>query len=128
WQRIREATLEGKLAIYNKPTSTFRRFDRAEALPRDYLPIGDVISSVNPIFGQGMAVALGHVHALRAALRAPREEWQRLYLEGACSWSNRAWRRALAYDRTFLFSEQEQARNLAALRALARARQQKAHG
>ena len=121
WERVKDAELIGeKLTPFNKPVSTFRRFDRTSGIPPFYFPIGDVITSVNPIFGQGMAVVAGHAHALKAAFEGPAELRARRYLDEACAWSERAWRRAYAYDRTFQPGIGEAA--AAALGALARSR------
>jgi flavin-dependent dehydrogenase len=121
WERVKDAELAGeKLTPFNKPVSTFRRFDRARGIPPFYFPIGDVITSVNPIFGQGMAVLAGHAHALKAAFAESAESRNRRYIEAACAWSERAWRRAYAYDRTFLPGVSEG--SAAALGALARSR------
>jgi 2-polyprenyl-6-methoxyphenol hydroxylase-like FAD-dependent oxidoreductase len=123
WTRIEGARQVGKLHVFRKPVSSFRRFDRVTSLPAAYLPVGDVITSVNPIFGQGMALAIGHARLLRhlpSLSPAARQAW---YLERACDWSERAWRRATAYDRTFLDGGEAKA---AAMTALARARRERA--
>lgn len=125
-ERIAEASLVAPLAAYNKPTSTFRRFDQAQGLPATYLPLGDVISSVNPIFGQGMAVAFGHADALGEVLNEGMQDCARRYLSRAVSWSAKAWRRASTYDRMFLGSDESDVRELRALTSLAKARSEKA--
>jgi 2-polyprenyl-6-methoxyphenol hydroxylase-like FAD-dependent oxidoreductase len=127
-ERIAEATLRGPLSVYNKPVSTFRRFDKATRLPATYLPLGDVITSVNPIFGQGMAVALGHADALDQELGLSAVDLGPRYLTQAIAWSSRAWRRASAYDRVFLEDQAMQPRDARALAVLAAARRSKVVG
>ena len=46
------------------PESRLRHFDRLDAFPGGLLPIGDAICRFNPIFGQGMSVAVLEAHAL----------------------------------------------------------------
>jgi len=125
-ERIAGASLDGKLTPYSKPISTFRRFDRELALPSTYVPLGDVMTSVNPIFGQGMALALGHAHILGEELAGGLDGLRPRYLARASAWSARAWRRASAYDRMFAIEGEKQLRDLRALMALAAARSEQA--
>lgn len=107
WQRIEQAEIVSPVRMFNKPRSLMRRFDKITGVPSGYFPIGDVISSVNPIFGQGMTVAWGHVHELVKSLRSPKsnaDTWQ-TYADQALSWSRLAWQKSAAYDRLFLKAE-----------------------
>jgi len=128
WERIDQAELIGDIVSFRKPLSVWRRFDQAAKLPPGYFPLGDTISSVNPIFGQGMTVAFGHALSLREAFSAGSLEGaQEQYVHGAASWSERAWRRVSAYDATFAQTDEKQNRHHAIMRSLALARQRKAH-
>jgi 2-polyprenyl-6-methoxyphenol hydroxylase-like FAD-dependent oxidoreductase len=107
WERIRHAEVVSPVRMFNKPKSSLRRFDKIHAVPSGYFPIGDLISSVNPIFGQGMTVAWGHVHELIKALNSEQSAtgvWQS-YADRALAWSQAAWNRSSAYDRLFLKAE-----------------------
>ena len=107
WERIEHAEIVSPVRMFNKPKSSLRRFDKIPAVPSGYFPIGDLISSVNPIFGQGMTVAWGHVHELVKALKSGQSEsaaWQS-YIDPAMAWSKAAWGRSSAYDRLFLKAE-----------------------
>ncbi|MFV8781404.1 FAD-dependent oxidoreductase [Microbulbifer sp. SA54] len=101
WNRIQGADIVSDLKIYKKATSIFRRFDLVEGLPKSYFPIGDTITSFNPIYGQGMTVALGHVIALKNSLSGNVEELHQIhseYLKNSIEVSRPAWDRAALFD------------------------------
>lgn len=101
WQRIKNAELSSDIHIFRKPRALWRHFEKSpEKLARNYLPIGDVISQMNPIFGQGMTVVVGHAVSLKLALdqSLAYEEFLQHYLDGAAAWSSRAWRKAAGYN------------------------------
>lgn len=130
WERIESANIIGSIHVFKKPISSFRRYDLCNNMPIGYFPVGDTISSVNPIFGQGMTVAWGHAHSLAQALASDDAlgELQTNYILNANKWSDRAWRRSAAYDALFEKAEQntEKAnKELALIRKLALARLQK---
>ncbi len=126
WERVKDAELKQKITIFRKPTSTWRRFDLVERMPQGYYPLGDTISSVNPIFGQGMTVAFGHAKSLHEAFTSNPEP-QAAYLKKAAAFSEKAWRRVLAYDSMFAKNDEKQPRNYSIMRKLALARQQQAY-
>ena len=97
WDRVKDAHFEGDIATFKKPKATWRRFDIGDPLPQGYVPIGDTISSINPIFGQGMTVALGHSLALADELQQDNFDITR-YCKQAAEWSNKAWTRTNTYN------------------------------
>lgn len=120
WERIKDAKIISKIRTFNKPVSTFRRYDRCKKMPIGYFPIGDTISSVNPIFGQGMAVAWGHVAALKRCFQSGEDlqSIQQKYIPEANKWSARAWRRAAFYDSLFEKAESNTSKDHENLRFL----------
>jgi 2-polyprenyl-6-methoxyphenol hydroxylase-like FAD-dependent oxidoreductase len=58
----------GPIASYRFPANQQRHFDRLSRFPSGYLVMGDVVCSFNPIYGQGMSVALREAHALDECL------------------------------------------------------------
>src|SRR5690606_38121863 len=109
-----------------KPTSYWRHFEKIP-LPKGYLPIGDTISSVNPIFGQGITVASGHAKALRSvfAQGGIEQDVSSAYLEKAAQWSSLAWRKTKTHDEQFLKRKSMPEEKINMLRELARARHQR---
>src|SRR5262249_13311955 len=57
-----------KIARYGFPVSKWRHFGRLDRLPRGLLPSGDAICSLNPVYGQGITVAVQEANILRRLL------------------------------------------------------------
>src|SRR5258707_15862593 len=62
------------VARYSFPESKWRHFARLDSFPRALLPIGDAICSLNPVYGQGITVAVQEANALRRLLSV--HAWQ----------------------------------------------------
>ena len=102
WERIKDCSIEHKLQKFGKNSFYLRRFDLVEDLPTGYFPLGDTINSINPTFGQGMALALGHVEELGEALaNGYNDDAQRTYLKRATQRSQNAWRQTVTYESMF---------------------------
>jgi len=130
-ERVEQAEPVAPPVTMRKAKAVFRHFDRISTeLPRGYFPIGDVMSSFNPIFGQGMTVALGQAVALA-------EAWQQAaatgaversalgdlaldYLRRARVWSEKAWRATVSHDLAFTATTAVEKRQAEMLDALAR--------
>ena len=59
-----------KIARYGFPESKWRHFGRLDRFPRGLLPVGDAICCLNPVYGQGITVAVQEANVLRRVLRA----------------------------------------------------------
>jgi len=128
WQRAQQGTLIGSLESFKKPQSRWRRFDLCDWLPTGYFPIGDTISSVNPIFGQGISVTVGHAIALLEATRDQTSFDNTVfqdYIKGAAHWSQLAWKKTEAYDKNFTKLSSANEKQMEMLRQLAQARYQR---
>ncbi|WP_226663478.1 NAD(P)-binding protein [Microbulbifer aggregans] len=128
WQRICGADTLGSLKVFKKAHSVFRRFDQVSGIPIGYFPVGDTITSFNPIYGQGMTVALGHVLALRDAFAKKSSDLGFVfkdYLENAIDSSRPAWERAASFDKNNKLISAQEGR-METLRKLTRARHSKA--
>jgi 2-polyprenyl-6-methoxyphenol hydroxylase-like FAD-dependent oxidoreductase len=58
-----------KIARYGFPESKWRHFGRLDRFPRGLLPSGDAICCLNPVYGQGITVAVQEANILRRLLR-----------------------------------------------------------
>lgn len=68
-ERLVKAEPASKLRTYNIPKGIWRRFDKMDRFPAGILPLGEVFTSFNPIYGQGISLAAGQALSLREALR-----------------------------------------------------------
>ena len=57
-----------KIARYGFPESKWRHFGHLDRLPHGLLPSGDAICSLNPVYGQGITVAVQEANILRRLL------------------------------------------------------------
>ncbi|MFV8781403.1 FAD-dependent monooxygenase [Microbulbifer sp. SA54] len=120
YQRLLNAEKVHPIALYRKPLSTWRRFDLMPSLPQNYYPLGDVVTSVNPTFGQGMTIGFGHAAALDDAFSTEEnaKAIQKKYIDSSASWSQKAWRVCAAYDASFGSDVQKSNKNYQILKAL----------
>lgn len=103
WDRANSAASHSQLYTFRKNQAYWRHFE-SSTIPKGYLPLGDVISSLNPILGQGMTVAIGHALALGEAFTAAgdsEKSWEQKYLEQAAEWSKKGWTTTNSYYQKF---------------------------
>jgi 2-polyprenyl-6-methoxyphenol hydroxylase-like FAD-dependent oxidoreductase len=65
---MKDAKLLGKIARYGFPESKWRHFGRLDRFPRGLLTSGDAICCLNPVYGQGITVAVQQANILRRLL------------------------------------------------------------
>lgn len=80
------------------PESRRRRYERVARFPSGLIAIGDVISSFNPVYGQGMSVAALEALALRHALESGTDRLPQRYLKAARGIVDVAWGLAIGSD------------------------------
>lgn len=128
-ERLREATPLTEIKSFKKAEAIWRRFDQCELLPIGYLPIGDTINSLNPIFGQGMTAAIGHAIALHETANEKGlikgVEFGQIYLSRASEWTSRAWKKTTSFDKNFLSESREDQKRIELVRQLTSAQHNK---
>jgi 2-polyprenyl-6-methoxyphenol hydroxylase-like FAD-dependent oxidoreductase len=68
YDTLKHAKPVDKVHRFGFAESSWRHYERVEAFPRGLLPIGDAICRFNPIYGQGMTVAIQEACALKNLL------------------------------------------------------------
>ena len=68
WSRI--ASRSGRSSSYRFPANRRCHYEELADFPDGYLVTGDALCSFNPLYGQGMSVALSEAHALDRCLAA----------------------------------------------------------
>jgi 2-polyprenyl-6-methoxyphenol hydroxylase-like FAD-dependent oxidoreductase len=74
YETIKNATPITKTALYRIPQIVWRRFDKLENIPGGILLIGDTICRIDPVFGQGMSIAILEAQALQKLLQTDNGE------------------------------------------------------
>ena len=95
-ERLVKAEPVSKLRTYNIPKGVWRRFDQMERFPEGLLPLGEVFTSFNPMYGQGISLAGGQALSLRRALEKCAENGSRRdlapsYFEGCADLNATGW-------------------------------------
>jgi 2-polyprenyl-6-methoxyphenol hydroxylase-like FAD-dependent oxidoreductase len=125
YERIKDAEPTSDVRTFRKATATRRKAWEAAKWPEGLLPVGDVLSSVNPTYGQGMTVAACEADALagildrRAADGAGLDGLARDYLTAAADISSRAWSLSTNSDYVYPETEGERPANFAVSRSIA---------
>ncbi|MBM9618503.1 NAD(P)/FAD-dependent oxidoreductase [Streptomyces zhihengii] len=96
----------GNALRYTYPNSRRRYFERLRRPPAGYVAIGDAVCSFNPLYGQGMTVAILEALELGDSLDrcgGPTEEMTRTYFRAVGKLLEMPWRISVAGD--FIFPE-----------------------
>jgi 2-polyprenyl-6-methoxyphenol hydroxylase-like FAD-dependent oxidoreductase len=68
YDAIKNAKRVGEIHRFAFPENSWRHYEQLTKFPRGLLPLGDTICRFNPIYGQGMTVAIQEAHVLRDLL------------------------------------------------------------
>jgi 2-polyprenyl-6-methoxyphenol hydroxylase-like FAD-dependent oxidoreductase len=69
YNAIKHAKRVGEIARFGLKASSWRHFELLDTFPRGLLPFGDTICRFNPVYGQGMSVAVQEACLLRRQLK-----------------------------------------------------------
>ena len=108
-ERLAHAEPASELRRYSIPTGIWYRYDRMDRFPEGVLPLGEVFTSFNPMYGQGISLSAGQALSLRRALeqcanRGSDRDLATSYFEGCANLNATGWSvmetRDLAYPST----------------------------
>jgi 2-polyprenyl-6-methoxyphenol hydroxylase-like FAD-dependent oxidoreductase len=90
---LRESPSIGDPRAFGKPVATWRRFDLATYPLIGYIPVGDVVASLNPLFGQGVSGAAWEAAELVRAIESThdRTELTLAYLSASARIRSAMW-------------------------------------
>jgi hypothetical protein len=80
------------------PASVRRRYEQMNRFPEGFLVVGDAICSFNPVYGQGMTVAVLEAVELDKALRVRSRKLARSFFSRAAKIVDSPWRMAAGND------------------------------
>ncbi|MDQ1002290.1 2-polyprenyl-6-methoxyphenol hydroxylase-like FAD-dependent oxidoreductase [Neobacillus niacini] len=78
YETIKNSTPITKTALYRIPQIVWKRFDKMENIPDGILLIGDTICRIDPVFGQGMSIAILEAQALQKLFQTDNGERRKI--------------------------------------------------
>ena len=69
YEELKNGTPLTKTSIYKVPHISWKRFDKVDQLPTGLLLLGDTVCRIDPVFGQGMSLAVLEALALQKLLK-----------------------------------------------------------
>ncbi|WP_394232180.1 FAD-dependent monooxygenase [Niallia oryzisoli] len=77
YNEIKDGSPLSKTSVFRVPQIIWKRYDKAKELPNGLLVIGDTVCRIDPVFGQGMSIAILEALALQKIFRGDRDTLQR---------------------------------------------------
>ena len=95
---IRAAEPLDDVVTHAFPANVRRRYERLRRFPDGLVPVGDAVCSFNPLYGQGMTVAVLEAAALRACAARGSRRLAARFLAAAAPAIDHAWQMAVGGD------------------------------
>lgn len=90
--------LIGSVMQYHFPHNQRRLYEKMRTFPAGYLVMGDAIASFNPVYGQGMTVAICEAMVLRNVLTRGKQRLARDFFRAAAKVVDIPWQLAVGAD------------------------------
>ena len=97
---------------YHFPASVRRRFDHMDRFPAGILPFADSICGFNPIYGQGMTIAVLEADILGQSLHLGTNDLFTRFMTGSAPIIDTAWKLAASGDLPFFVAPETLPRSL----------------
>jgi len=93
---IHETLIRGEpatdLKTYKIPYGVWHRYDQMEDFPQGLIPLGEALTSFNPMYGQGMSLAAGQALSLRTAVKSGEDrDLSKKYFDGCHTQNSIGW-------------------------------------
>ena len=95
-ERLVRAKPVSQLRSFNIPKGVWRRFDQMDSFPDAILPLGEVFTAFNPMYGQGISLAASQALSIREALGRIKgtrlgREFRQDYFDGCFAMNQTGW-------------------------------------
>lgn len=97
YETIKNARPLGETSTFRVPYQRWSHLERIKRFPDGFLVLGDAYCNFDPVFGQGMTVALLEAQLLRQRLQKLEHsgqitaDWARRYFRECCGWIRGLW-------------------------------------
>lgn len=96
YERLVRAKPASQLRSFRIPKGVWRRFDKMEKFPDAILPLGEVFTAFNPMYGQGISLAASQALAISRAFAKINslhagEEFRKEYFDGCYEMNQTGW-------------------------------------
>ena len=95
---LRDGERLAEVSLFRYPESRWRRYDKLRRFPDGLVVLGDAMCSFNPIYGQGMTVAMLQAQSLGECLQQGPDHLARRYFRAAAKPIGVAWQFAVGGD------------------------------
>ncbi|MFA3920749.1 NAD(P)/FAD-dependent oxidoreductase [Ruegeria hyattellae] len=90
-EKLSRAVPVSDFRSYKIPKGIWFRYDRMERFPRGIIPMGEAVTSFNPMYGQGISLSSGQARALRSGLTGGLDRLASRYFEASEALNQVGW-------------------------------------
>ena len=81
-EKLKQAKAVSDFWTYKIPKGTWIRYDQTKRFPVGLIPMGEALTSFNPMYGQGISLSAGQAKALSSALGESPDQLSAAYFAG----------------------------------------------
>ena len=102
---VKEAKAISDISLYRGPVNQWRQYSKMKDFPVGLLVLGDALATFNPLYGQGMSIALSEILVLKNTLIKKNLIFNRVLQSKINKTVNLAWPLAIAEDLKWSMTE-----------------------